>query len=75
MGCLHVTLINQRIVHCGVDFLMSEESLHLFDWHPLVDCIRCQGASELVRMDVLYIKRFANLPQPEFDGADRDSAC
>jgi hypothetical protein len=49
MRILHVTLIDQRIVHCGINLHMPQEPLRLFG-HPLVNGPGGEGSPKFVRI-------------------------
>ena len=50
MGNLHIVLIHHCVLHCGVNFGMAEEPLHLFYRHSFVDGACRQRSSELMWM-------------------------
>lgn len=51
MRVFNVALVHHGVAHCGVDFLMPQEHLHLLYGHASVDCACCDRAAELVGMD------------------------
>ena len=50
MRNLHIVLIHHCVLHCGVNFGMAEEPLHLFYRHSFVDGACCQRSSEFMWM-------------------------
>ena len=53
MGCFYIALINHCILHRGVDLLMSQQFLYLFNRHPFIYSSCCHSSTEFMRMDSL----------------------
>lgn len=49
---LDIVLINHSILHCGVDFAMTKQFLHLFNGHSLVYCSCGKSTPEFVRVNL-----------------------
>lgn len=50
MRQLHILLLDHGVVHGGINFLVTEELLHLLDRHSFAYHRSCQYSSELMRM-------------------------
>ena len=46
MGCFYIALINHCILHRGVDLLMSQQFLYLFNRHPFIYSSCCHSSTD-----------------------------
>ena len=70
VGHLHILLINHGILHGGVYLRMTQQPLHLFDGHSLINGSGSQGSSEFMGMDLGNPQFPPQAPQPDFHAAD-----
>lgn len=70
MGQLYVVLADHGVLHCGVDFGMAKQALHLLNGHSLVNGARGQRPSEFMRMHFFKAKQLAEAAEPDFYAAD-----
>ena len=70
MGNLYIVLADHGVLHCGVNFGMSEELLHLFDGHSFIDGAGSKRSSELMRVHFGYAELSPEFPQSYLDAAD-----
>ena len=73
MGFFYIVLIDHRVLERGVDALVTEELLYLFDRHSLINGHRRQGSPELVRMDLVKAQLPSDFSKPNFNPADLQS--
>ena len=73
MGNLHIVLIHHCVLHCGVNFGMTEEPLHLFYRHAFVDGACRQRSSELMWMHLCDTELPSQLSQSYFHATDLQS--
>ena len=70
MGNFHIVLIYHCVLHCGVNFGMAEEPLHLFYRHSFVDGACRQRSSELMWMHLCDTELPSQLSQSYFHSTD-----
>ena len=57
----HIRLIHHGVMERGVNFAVTKKSLHLFNWHTLVNGHCCQCAPEFMGMYPTNFSLFAEL--------------
>ena len=70
MGQLYIILINNGIMQCGINAYMTEQSLHLFDWHTFIDGHCCKRTTKFMRMDLRHRKGLPKFPDTHFYTTD-----
>ena len=75
MRCLYIALVHHSVVHSGFDLGVTQQSLHLFDGHTFVDCVRGQRASELMRMHPTNLRPLPKCLDPLLNRTDAQPLC
>ena len=66
----HIVLVHHRVLQRGVQALVTEQVLHLFNGHAFVDGHRGQGAAEFVRVHTRQVQFLPQSSQADFNTAD-----
>ena len=69
MGYFNITLLDHRVHQRGVNPLMAQQTLQLFNRHPFINRHCGQGPSEFMGMHFDNIQAPADFPQPRLDPA------
>lgn len=70
MGCLHVILVDNCILHCRINLRVPKDFLHLFYRHSLIYGSRCHCSPKFMRMNPLRADTSAKFTQAYFNAAD-----
>ena len=73
MGILDIALVDDGVLHGGVNLRMAEDFLHLFDRHAFVDGSGGHGAAELVGVNARQIESTSEGSQAYLHAADAES--
>ena len=64
MRTLHIVLVDHRITERRVYLAVTQQHLHLFDGHTLINGLCCQSSPELVRVNILHPCILSKLAKP-----------
>ena len=70
MSGFHIALFNHGVLQGGVDSLVPEEALELFDRHAFVDRHCRESSPEFMRVNFRNIETLSEFAEALFDSSD-----